>query len=303
MIRIEKEDLTLLCEERNMDGKKALVVKGFEGGSAVLDLSDCNIAEIDRKAFLSCKILKHLILPGTVKHLGEWSFSKCTNLERVEIAGEFRGNVFDRGVFDGCDALKEICFSDLCEDAGILAACNANRMPNDHLLRSAELGQQSWFDQWDLTLLSLLRADDAEGSSNVALCGEEDISYDGVGMVDGEMPGETEEFIRNAAKNKCLLTICRLKHDTFLGDKVREQLYVYIRERGFGQKKDSVWRTLKEECSEDMECWQMYLDIVQPDRGTLNRMIEDLSYAQIQAKAFLIDAAGDSEDEWGDLLL
>ena len=152
-------------------------------------------------------------------------------------------------------------------------------------------------------MLSLLRADDAEGSSNVALCGEEDISYDGVGMVDGEMPGETEEFIRNAAKNKCLLTICRLKHDTFLGDKVREQLYVYIRERGFGQKKDSFWRTLKEECSEDMECWQMYLDIVQPDRGTLNRMIEDLSYAQIQAKAFLIDAAGDSEDEWGDLLL
>ena len=52
MIRIEKEDLTLLCEERNMDGKKALVVKGFEGGSAVLDLSDCNIAEIERNIFV-----------------------------------------------------------------------------------------------------------------------------------------------------------------------------------------------------------------------------------------------------------
>jgi len=300
MIQLEQDGFVLLCEEET--GSKGLIIKGYEGGSPTLDLSGLEIAEIDRKAFLSCKILRKIILPGSVTGIGDWAFSKCQNLSELIVNGDFTGGIFDRGVFDNCGSLRKIAFSNLCEDATILLAFAVNRMSNDHLIRGNDLGEKSWFEKWDLSLSALLNTDDTDGSNKTALCGEEDIFYAGVGMIDGEMPGETEEYIRTVAKNKCILVFSRLKHDTDLDPEMRCRFEAYIRDRGFGTGHDFAWRTLKEECANDMELWQMYLDIVKPQKDIVNRMIEDLNRMQVQAKAFLINTIQSEDDGLGDLL-
>lgn len=300
MIDIEVDGVILHCEQA---GGGSGVVRGYEGSASVLDLENQDIAEIDRKAFLSCKSLKKLVLPKSLTHLGDWAFSKCIHLEEVVFAGPFRSGIFGKSVFEGCEALKSLSFDEMQPDAQVLSACTVNRMSADYLLRSEDFGEESWFQKWDMALLSLLNTDDGEGSHKVALCGEEDISYDGVGMVDGEMPGETEDFIRNAGKNKSFLVFTRLQNSAFLKEDARNRYHAYLRERGFGSKQDSVWRMLKEDCAGNMEFWQAYLDIVHPDGAVMDKMIEDLSARHVQAKAFLIDAAGSGGDILDDLLL
>lgn len=261
------------------------------GTEPILDLSTDNLEEIERKAFLSCKSLKKVILPESIKKLGDWCFSKCSNLKSVEINAPFSGNIFGKGVFEGCDNLCDIRFQETSETLSKLLATTANRLSNDHLLRSDDLGQQSWYEKWDIYLLSILNTDDAEGSLNVTVCGEEDISYDGIGSIDGEMPGETGDYIKNVAKNKCFLCFLRLTYDDYLSPKTAEHLKEYIKDRSFGNEKDYAWLTLKEDCEGMVDYYRLYLSIVTPTKEIMEEMIADLSATQVQAKAFLINEA------------
>ncbi|MBP5298301.1 MAG: leucine-rich repeat domain-containing protein, partial [Lachnospiraceae bacterium] len=198
------------------DEKEKSIV-GYEDMGSVLDISnETEIETIGKKAFLGCKSLKKVFLPESIESLSDWCFSKCNNLKSVKIDLPVKSGIFGRGVFEGCEHLKEISFKDAHKDLSVLLAANVNRLPNEHLLRSEDLGQQGWYEKWDIALMALLNTDDAEGSINTLVCGEEDISTDGIGSVDGEMPGETDDFVKRAAKNKCFLCFLRLMHDSFL---------------------------------------------------------------------------------------
>ncbi len=297
MKEIKTEGFILKCTEK--DGK--LTVSGYEGSGVVLDLTDQNtIVGIEKKAFLSCKSLRKVFLPESMEFLGDWCFSKCDNLKTVRINKPLGGSIFGRGVFEGSNRIREISFEGANSSAlSKLLALNVSLLPNDHLLRSEDLGQQSWFEKWDISLLSFLNSDDAEGSIDNIVCGEEDISYDGVGMVDGEMPGETEEYVLNAVKSKCFLCYMRLLNDEFLKPESRTFLQNYIKERSFGKKKDYAWLTLKEDCEGDMDFYKLYLDIVKPGKEEISEMVADLGQNHVQAKAFLINEASGEDKKSG----
>ena len=145
--------------------------------------------------------------------------------------------------------------------------------------------------------MALLNTDDAEGSINTLVCGEEDISTDGIGSVDGEMPGETDDFVKRAAKNKCYLCFLRLMHDSFLKEDKRAMFENYIRARGFGNSKDFAWVTLKEDCEGEVDYYKLCLSIVKPSKDDIKGMVADLSSSQVQAKAFLINEAAGNANE------
>jgi len=291
MIKIEAGGFTLICqgEENN------LTVTGFEGMDAVLDLSDfSNIREIGRKAFLFCKSLKRVTLPESIEIVGEWAFSKCSNLKSIKINKAFSGNIFGRSVFEGCESLEKIEFLNSDEGLSKLHALTANMLLNDHLLRGDDLGEDSWYEKWDIYFLSVLMADEKDANINAVVCGEEDISYDGLGSIDGEMSGETGDFVKDFAKNKCLLCYRRLLYDKKLSQDTRDKINSYIRERAFKTETAYSWITLKENCAAQQEYYKIYLDIVKPDKNTLEEMIEDLGSTQVQIKAFLIGEASSS---------
>lgn len=279
------------------DEKEKSIV-GYEDMGSVLDIQDkTDVETVGKKAFLGCKSLKKVFLPGSIKSLADWSFSKCNNLKSVRIDLPVMSGLFGRGVFEGCEHLKEISFKDAHKDLSVLLAANVNRLPNEHLLRSEDLGQQGWYEKWDIALMALLNTDDAEGSINTLVCGEEDISTDGIGSVDGEMPGETDDFVKRAAKNKCYLCFLRLMHDSFLKEDKRAMFENYIRARGFGNPKDFAWVTLKEDCEGEVDYYKLYLSIVKPSKDDIKGMVADLSSSQVQAKAFLINEAAGNVNE------
>lgn len=298
MMTIETQGFTLLCEELKADAEqKMFSVKGYEGGGAVLDLSAyTDLGRIDRKAFLSCKSLKRLILPASVEWIDDWAFSKCTNLQKVEIRKVYEKNILGRGAFEGCTALTQMSFLDSEEHLANLLTLTINRMPNELLFRSDDLGEQTWYEKWDIALLSFLKSDEEEEGIKNTVCGEEDISYDPVGMVDGEMPGETPDFVKAVVKNKCFLCFQRLTFDTGLCAQTREILCRYIVDRSFGKKNPAAWITLLEDCSEELSYYQLYLEIVKPSKKELEIMIQNVNATKMQVKAFLINEASKKEE-------
>ncbi len=278
------------------ENEKSIV--GYEDMGSVLDISDkTDIEAVGKKAFLGCKSIKKVFLPDSIESLSDWCFSKCNNLKTVKFEGAIKANIFGRGVFEGCEHLKEISFKDAHKDLSVLLAANVNRLPNEHLLRSEDLGQQGWYEKWDIALMALLNTDDAEGSINTLVCGEEDISTDGIGSVDGEMPGETDDFVKRAAKNKCYLCFLRLMHDSFLKEDKRALFENYIKNRAYGMEKDFAWVTLKEDCEGEVDYYKLYLSIVKPSKDDIKGMVADLSATQVQAKAFLINEAAGNTNE------
>ncbi len=291
---IEADGYNLICEETG-DG---LVITGYEGSGALLDLSSqMRLIGIDKKAFLCCKSLRKVSLPQNIRHMGDWCFSKCDNLESVSIDIQPSGEIFGRGVFEGCVRLKEIVFKNAGPDLSVLLAAGVSHMANDHLLRSDDIGQNFWYEKWDLSLLSMITSQDTESSKSVPLGGEEDISYDGVGSVDGEMSGETNEYVKRIATDKCRLCYMRLLHDTYLSDGHREKIEEYIKDRAYGSRYDWAWMAINEDAVNGPEYMRIYLDVVRPDREEMKAMIESISATGIQTKAYLISEAGKQGSE------
>ena len=145
---------------------------------------------IDNKAFWADRALREVTVQAGIRHIGDWAFAKCVNLERVTFEDDFRPGLFGRDVFKGCDKLAAVSFADTDDvTAHFLALC-ANRLGFDSLIRSDDVGQKSWYEKWDICLVTRIKSDDAEAKMSAALCGEEDISYDGIGSIDGEMSGK-----------------------------------------------------------------------------------------------------------------
>lgn len=261
--------------KENEDG--TLIVTGYEGSDAILDLSgNTNITAIDKKAFLSCKCIKKLILPESIKQVGDWAFSKCSNLKSVRFKGSFNASIFGKGVFDSCKKIESFSFKDTNEDLKVLLADTISRLNNDQLLRSRDLGEKSWYEKWDLYLTELIDANATDENTDIIIYGEEDAS-------------------QSEGTNLSVLCFKRLLHNIYMNQTTKEKLEAYIINGGFKKENNYAWRSLKEECAEEIDFFKLYLDIVKPDKVVINEMIADLDSTKVQARVFLINEAAKNE--------
>ena len=212
-------------------------------------------------------------------------------------------NLFGRNVFDGCDELESIRFADTDPDTQRLLAACANKLPYDHLIRSDDIGQRSWYEKWDICLTAKLASDNAEAGIKAALCGEEDISYDGIGSVDGEMPGETDDYLRKEEFKKCSLCYLRLSNDRYLGDKTKKTIFDFICENRFGTERGSSFYSIFEEGQDRLLRLRIYLDTVKPDKETIKEMTAAIPHGEVYARSYLIREAGGGEDTLDLLML
>lgn len=301
MIKDTIGGFTIIFEDESREN-----IIGYEGGDAVLDLLKYdNLKTIQRKAFLSCKILRKVYIPGSVVCVEEWAFSKCSNLQSFMVDGLFHPGIFGKGAFDGCESLQEIGFSDSDEGFKHLLSLTVNKMANDYLLRSDDLDRDTWYDKFDICLSSVLKADSSHMEADFATGGEEDLPFVGVGMVDGEMPDEGVDFFRGIEKNKCFLAYLRLKYNKYLGSDMESFLREFIKDRAFGKTQPYAFATLNEECGGDIDMYKIYMEVVNPDKETINLMEKSLNPSLIQAKAYLIECASkdDGNDFFDDLMI
>lgn len=258
----------------------------------ILDLSGNGIKHIESKAYLSSKTVRAVILPKEIESLGDWAFAKCANLLSVTFAGDFRPGLFGKDVFGGCARLSSVKFADMDESTATLLALCANKLPYEHLMRADDVGQKSWYEKWDICLMSKLKSDDAEAKMSAALCGEEDISYDGIGSVDGEMSGETGDFVQKEEFAKCSLCYIRLTNDKYLSDNTRSVITQYITNNRFGERAGASFYSIFEEGDNVLPYLRIYLDIVRPDKTTLRDMIAAVGQKDVYAVSYLIKEAG-----------
>ena len=278
-------------------------VNGYEVTDGVLDLRDTVVTVIDNKAFWAQRPIREVLMPVGITHIGDWAFAKCSNLEKISFADDFRPGLFGRDVFKGCDNLLSISFADTDDvTARFLALC-ANRLGFDRLIQSDDVGKKSWYEKWDICLATRIKSDDAEAKMSAALCGEEDISYDGIGSVDGEMPGEGADFVSKEAYNRSVLCYIRLSEDRYLDDDTRRLLTEHILENSFNKGTCSSFNAIFEECEGSLSYLRMYLDIVRPDRDTLFEMIEALGPSNVAARSYLIKESNSGSDPLADMML
>ncbi|MBO4678794.1 MAG: leucine-rich repeat protein [Lachnospiraceae bacterium] len=311
MIKVNVGGFTLLLEA--MEDNTAAKVVGLEGAGSRLSVPSfvedggvsLPVTAIDKKAFLSTRGLRDVEIPAGVTDIGDWALSQCIHLTNVTVEKGGRPT-FQKGVFDGSERIESIHLKDFDdEDMPFLLAATVKRLPAAYLLRDKDLGTPVWYEKWDLALESFLKLDDYEGFTDRALCGEEDISYDGVGMVDGEMPGESTEYLKEVGRNKSYLCLMRLMHARNLSDKFRQTLTDYVSARGIGRGTGTAWSLFKEELKDNKEYLELYLDIVKPGTDEIDAMLRDLGDDMVQSKAYIIKAGSgaDKKDSFFDDLL
>lgn len=272
-------------------GEKGAIITGYRGSDSKLEIPESiegsPVIGIEKKAFLGMRAVRCIVVPKTVTGVGDWAFSQCIHLDSITFKGGLMENP-GKGIFEGCERLRNITYEGLNEDSGFILATLVKRLPAGQLQRANDIGTREWFERYDLSLFSFLKQDDIEGYSNRALCGEEDISYDGIGSVDGELLGETAQYIKEVGKNKNYLCFFRLKYNSFLKEDMKHTYEEYIKGHGKGKQGETAWLSLKEDFKEDTSFFELYMNIVKPDTQLFNEMISDMDESLTQAKAYLL---------------
>lgn len=294
------------------EDKKEIVICGFEGSDSRVKIPDFLLADkeykltkVGKKAFLGAKFLKEISLPKTVEMFEDWAFAGCNHLERIIIRGDSSNSVirptFGKGVFESCEALESILLGyEEEDDFSILLGAAIWRLPAPYLFMDPELGNESWFASWDRSLENYLRQKDDDGYTDRVLCGEEDISYDGIGSVDGELLSDGTNFLIETRKRKCILCFLRLKACLNLSEEKKQIFVEYIKTH------NEAWLVLKDELKGKIEYLKLFAELGGIDISKIDDMLIDLGEDYAEGKAYLIRYKQDNSggnDFFSNLLL
>lgn len=290
-------------------------ITGYEGRGSNLTVPSQIVGDdgktvvftaVGKKAFLGCKGLKTVVLPESIMTIEDWAFSKCIHLSQIVIPS-FLDNDFTLGrrVFEGCNNLLNICREkDKYDDLSYICAASVAKLPAEYLLWDEDLGSKAWYKKWDLALTNYIALRDHEGYTDTVLCGEEDISYDGIPSVDGELLGETYEYVKGVSKGKCYLCFLRCIHKENIEQEAYDAYRRYIYEHRKGVSNETAWLLLVEDCKDDIEYYEVYTDIVGTDTDTIEDMLMSIGPTKTLVKAYLISLCNQKkEDDIFDSLL
>ena len=309
MIRFDDGRSVLLFEINENDA----ILETFEGTGLVCFVPDFvteggkryPVTAIAKKALLNSPY-KEISLPSSVKEIGDWAFSKSIHLKNLTLRGPVKDLPevrLGKGILEGTDNIETVSFGyEEKDDLSFLLALCTGKLPAGFLVRTADLGSNGWYESFDASLEAFLSEEDDSTFLPDILCGEEDISYDGVGMVDGEMPGETPAYVRKKREEKAAVCLTRLLRSTGLSDEKRASFSGYVKEHGLGTKDPIAWEAIKHELNMDIDYVRIYCDITEPDKSMRDMMLRDMGKSGPEVKAFLLAGSGDESGNFFDEL-
>ena len=233
-------------------------------------IEGCVVTEIAKKAFLSCRGLREIIVPDGVTEIGEWAFAYSKHLEVVSLPAKEIS--FGKDLFLGCESLEKIIFrdSDASQSANSVPYLTAKAvivLDSPFLCNPLEAGSEEWFRQLDERILSFLEKDDMDGYAELWTCGEED--YDGKDYDPYSYPKEKR-------KDKVRMLFFRLFHQDGLKQENREKYYEYLRAHTAGCENQETWEVLSEECGNKHEYYEIFAEAGCLQNENFNRIMDDL---------------------------
>lgn len=239
------------------------------------------IVEIAKKAFLSRKHIRELILPATIKKIGDWAFAYCGKLERVVLPESVEE--IGKAVFANCQALQQVeCLKaenghGWSEDVSHLLTAAVKDLEAYYLLEPMSAGAPEWFAKWDAGLFAMMEEEDAEGYQKQVLCGEEDY-----GSTD------LEAFLSEKRKKKVRLCMLRLQYSQGISEALRTYLADYLLAHTKGCEKEESWLVLLQECSQDRESWELFLTLGCASKENMDTMLADMGELYPEMKAYFL---------------
>lgn len=284
--------------------KERAVITGYHGMAGELTVPDsieeCPVEAIGKKAFLSNKHLRKVILPDGIKTIGEWAFAYCSGLEEVLLGGrrdlsdgmvaaddvsieeypQSNGDAyltFGRAVFLDCPNLKKITLPYQTEDIAYLLAAAVSKMDAYYLLDVAEAGNAEWLGKWDARMLTLLHTPDQDGYSKQVLCGEEDY-----GSTD------FQAYLNGKRKSKVRLLFIRLLHPVGLSAELQQELEDYLTAHTAGCESREAWEIICTEHGDDREYYELFAEIGGVKEENLEEMLADIGEDFPEMKAYFM---------------
>lgn len=233
------------------------------------------VVRIEKKAFLSRKTLREIILPGSIREIDDWAFAYCNNLEKVTFpAVDF---IVGRALFLECGGLKDIKSHGWTEEAGRLLAAAVTTLDAYYLMDAGSIGSEEWLQKWDARLLAVMTADDMEGYQNQILCGEEDYGSTDVNA-----------FVRKKRMHKVRLAMLRLLNPVGISKDTRVYLESYLKSHTKGCESEETWLTLLQEYNGDLERIQLFLDLGCADENNMDMILKDIGEEYPEMKAIFL---------------
>lgn len=283
--------------------KKGVCIMGCQGSlqntagelSIPAQVEGMPVTSIGKKAFLSNKYLRRVVLPDTITEVGDWAFAYCSGLKEVELPR--RAISFGKSVFLECEALKFLKIRET-GDAGLPPdkAVSSNKEAGNqaqmtaallasavtvgeayYLLDICEAGSREWLLKWDARMLAVIRTSDQEGFSKQILCGEEDY-------------GSTDlnAYMSHRRKVKVRLMLLRLLYSYGLDEDIKEELQAYLKSHTKGCKSEEAWEVVLEEHGEEREYYGLFAELGCVTDDNLDGILRDIGEGCPEMKAYFI---------------
>lgn len=278
------------CLTYRTDGE-SVEITGSRGRDAVIgipaQIEGLPVARIGKKAFLSNKALKEIVLPDTIESIDDWAFACCAKLGRISLP--YRRLELGQGIFRDCFSLEQIMDGSLpaqskkTTDVSYLMAAAVCVMDAFYLFDLEAAGNAEWFARWDARLRTVMERSDADGFSKMLLCGEEDY---------GSRENNLDYYTGQQRRKKVRLAMCRLMHDSCLTVEDRDTLSAYLLAHRKGQKTEETWRVVLEEHGDDISCYRFLTELGAVDRENFQAMLADMGETHTEMKAYLMEYNG-----------
>lgn len=275
-----KDYYLTLCEEET-----GWVVTGCGGTAPIVqvpsEVEGKPVTGIGKKAFLSRKNMRELLLPVTIGKIEDWAFAYCGKLERIVIPGVVEE--IGRAVFANCTSLVQVdClegegWQKWSEDVGHLLAAAVKELESYYLLEPGEVGSTEWLNKWDARLLAVMEEDDQEGYQKQVLCGEEDYGSTDLGA-----------FLTQKRKKKVRLSMLRLRYAQGLSEERKAYLTNYLLAHTKGCESEEAWQVLLQEYAYDKESWQLFLDLGCVTQANIEEMLAEMGEEHPEMKAYFL---------------
>lgn len=262
-----------------MPYKNGVSISRYRGIAAIVNIPETieekPVIAIERKAFLSCKTIREIVLPETVEEIGDWAFAHAEQLRTITIPN----HVLVRGkeLFLGCIRLKEILVNTRDElnalGLGRMLSIAVTVLHDYFLFEPPEIGSDEWVIRWDSKLFEFIRLDDLDGFEELWTCGEED--YEGKDYDIKSYPVEKR-------KMKLRIVYFRLLHPYKLSPQMEDALTEYLRSAS------ESWEIIREEHANDLEYYKLFANAGCITEENFDALLADLSDSGAEIKAYML---------------
>lgn len=233
---------------------------------------------IGKKAFLSNKTLRRIVLPKSLAGIGDWAFAYCGGLERVTLP--YRRLEIGQGVFRECPVLSQIADRESAqEDVSFLLAATVGLLDAVYLFDLENAGSESWLAAFDARVKTRIALADNDGFSKMLLCGEEDC---------GSRDTDIGYYMEQKRREKVRLAMLRLFHDHGLKEDFRQELEAYLLSHVKGCESEETWRVILEEHGDERQFYELLTQMGGVTEENFQGMMEDMGERHAEMKAYLM---------------